>query len=70
MNKLPQVTRAALGTVVTLIDGEDCEEAIGEALPHQRAILTIVVIGLTLNVIAPANVSPSSKLPVVVVCFM
>lgn len=30
----------------------------------------MISIGLTVNVIAPDNVGPSSKLPVVVVCIM
>ena len=49
------------------MDGEDCEEAIREAPIIRGANLTIVV-GLNLNVIAPAYVRPGSNLPVVVVC--
>jgi acetylcholinesterase len=68
LSGLPEETLEALsiifGAGVTLADGEDCE--VLYAL--WRAILTIV--GLTLNVIAPDNVGPRSKLPVVVVCIM
>ena len=73
MNELPEETLEVLSTIfgpgVTIVDGEDCEEAIGKAHTIRRAILTIVV-GLKLNVIVPANVSPGSKLPVVVVCIL
>ena len=72
----PQETVDALsslpGAGLTLVDGEDCEDAIGEALRPRRAILTIFA-GLYLNVIAPAlaaHAGPDSKLPVVVVCIM
>ena len=69
----PQETVDALsslpGAGITLVDGEDCEDAIGEALRPRRAILTIFP-GLYLNVIAPAHAGPNSKLPVVVVCIM
>jgi len=33
-----------------------------------RAVVLMIAIGLTLNVITPAHVKPFSKLPVVVVC--
>ena len=46
------------------LDGEDCEEV--GSVPH-RTILMIVV-GLTLNVVAPANAKPGSNIPVVAVC--
>ena len=53
-----------IGTSAKLSAGEDCEERI---LNTRNAMLMIVV-GLTVNVIAPANATPYSKLPVVVVC--
>jgi hypothetical protein len=69
LSGLPQGTLEALSTIfeagVTLADGEDCEVLFA----IRRAILTIGV-GLTLNVIAPDNVGPGSKLPVVVVRIM
>jgi hypothetical protein len=41
VNELPQVTldtlSAVLGSGVTLVYGEDCEEAIGEALHHTQS---------------------------------
>jgi hypothetical protein len=36
VNELPQVTIAAIGTGVTLVDGEDCE-AIGEVSHHTQS---------------------------------
>ena len=46
------------------LDGEDCEEA--GSVSH-RAILMMLV-GLNLNVVAPAHARPGSNIPVVVVC--
>ena len=40
---------------------------LGRLRTTRRARLMIVV-GLTVNVVAPANATPTSKLPVVVVC--
>ena len=65
------MTLAALGTSVTLVDGEDCEEAIGTRrlrIIHRVILIIIIDVGLTINVIAPANVMPGTKLPVAVVC--
>jgi acetylcholinesterase len=62
---------SVFGTGVTVVDGEDCEdsEAIGRLPTIWRTILTTVV-GLKLNVVAPSNVTPGSKIPVVVVCIL
>ncbi|KAI9454048.1 Alpha/Beta hydrolase protein [Lactarius psammicola] len=73
-NGLPQQTLELIvrlfgnGTT-TLLDGEDCEEAIqvvGARLRTRRRAILIIVVGLTLNVVAPSQVNHRSKLPVVV----
>ena len=69
LSELPEGTLEALESVLgteSPADGEDCEQALATMW---REILTIDV-GLNLNVIAPANVSPGTKLPVVVVCIL
>ena len=35
---------------------------------HTRSAVLMTGVGLTINVVAPANATPDSKLPVVVVC--
>lgn len=67
---LPQGTLEAssssFGIKVIIVDGEACvsEDSLGGLRIIRRATLTIVVV-LKLNVIAPANVTPGSKFPVV-----
>ncbi|KAF8261992.1 carotenoid ester lipase precursor [Lactarius quietus] len=67
LNGLPNATLEYLEAISTATPsvGEDCEVVI-EWLRSTRRIMLKIDVGLTVNVIAPANATPRSKLPVVV----
>ena len=74
-NGFPQATLdylklTGVGGSSTIIDGEDCEEAMWRLRTTTQRTMLMIVVGLTINVVTPANATPSSNLPVVVVCIL